>query len=377
MVVIYAKLTSINIELKEEIFVNKNIFLVTISLLIMMIFNAPSYASTLKKLYQGQMAVSDQSRTSRDKAVSQIFEQVLVKISGQSKVAQHPQIKKSLRAALSFATEFSFDVTNDSPILTVEFNETLVDNLLISNGITIWDVRRPTVMLWIVYEDEQGERQVLSPQSNELLVKAVKNAAAMRGLPLLLPIWDLDDQLNVSTGDIWGQFESKVAVANARYSSDYMILAKVTSYDISQQVSWSVFKMSSAVDIFGQSPSKIAMTGNDETSSIDKALTQIVSQSTDYFASLYSVDTSEEEGDLLITLINVNSLNTYAQILDYLTSIKAVEEVILVNNKAKEYRFKIKLLGNKKSFLDVISLESRMARITNYDPSLVLYQWRG
>jgi len=355
--------------------VNKNIFLAGILVCILMLANSTSQASSLNTLYHGQMPVADQSRSSRDKAVSKILEQVLIKVSGQSKIALHPQIKRSLKAALSFATEFSVDIISGNLTLTVEFNESLIDELLKSNKITIWDVRRPSVMLWMVYEDSNG-RQLLSTQSTDELVRTVKNAAAKRGMPLLLPIWDLDDQLTVSTTDIWGQFEDKVSNANARYQSDYMILAKVMSHGISQQVSWSVFKTTTDLDIFGQAPSVLAMTGNDETPNINEAIEQIIDQSTDYFASQYSVDTSEDDGDLFLSVNNVNSLSQYVKITDYLSSIKAVNEVVLVNSKSNDYRFKINLLGNRKSFLDIISLDKRLARIVNYDASLVIFQWR-
>jgi len=341
-----------------------------------MLITNMSHASSLNNLYQGQMEVSDQSRRSRDKAVPVIFEQVLVKVSGQSKITLNPVIKKSLRSALSFATEFSFEIVDGAPTLTVKFNESLVDDLLKSNKITIWDVRRPSVMLWMVYEDELNARQLLSTQSIETLVSTVKKSAAKRGLPLLLPIWDLEDQMSVSTADIWGQFEDKVSIANSRYQSDFMILAKVSSHGITQQVSWSVFKMSNAVDIFGKSPSLIAMTGHDETDNIDQAIAQIISQSTDYFASQYSVDTSEDESDLSISVINVKTLTMYAKIRDYLTSIKAVDNVVLVKNQSNNYQFKIDLLGSKKSFLDIISLDKKLSRIANYDASVVLFQWQ-
>lgn len=330
-----------------------------------------------EKLYQAQQVVVDQTRTTRNKAISEMFGQVLVKVSGQSKITDHPAIKTQLKSALSFATEFGFDDSDQGTKLSVTFNESLVDTLLKDNGFTLWDAKRPSVMLWMVYEDEQGARHILKEQSDAPLVITAKKAAARRGLPLLLPIWDLDDQLTVSVGDIWGQFEDKLSTANARYMSDYMILAKVLGHGISQQVSWSVFKMGNDVDIFGNTSSQISMTGSDEAATLDIALIEVINQSTDFFAQQYSVDTSEEEGSLVITLNNVDSLSTYSNILGYLNSVKAVEQVTLVNVKAQEYQFKINLLGTKQSFLDVLSLSNKMARLSNYDSSLVLFQWRG
>jgi len=241
--------------------------------------------------------------------------------------------------------------------------------------VTLWGVRRPSAMLWLVYEDENGHRKLLNSQTNDELSLAAKKAADNRGLPLLLPIWDLDEQLILSIADVWGQFENKVAMANTRYLSDYMILAKVTNHGISQKVHWNVYKISSGD--FGQVVSENKMVGNDEAINIDDALHQIVGQSTDYFATQYGVDTSQDQGELFITLVNIHSLGTYVDVVNYLKSIKAVDSLMLVNNKKHKYQFRVKLIGDKQSLVDVISLGNKMMEIENDDPNQILYQWGG
>ena len=339
--------------------------------------STPVQSQDTNSLYHGKIAVNDQSTTSRNQAIKTMFGQTLIKVSGQSKIAEHPTILKEIKAALSYATEFGFESVEKGTVLNVNFNEELIDGLLKDNGFTLWDAERPTVMLWFVYEDDNGVRQIVNEQVNDDVLAGIKQVAKTRGLPLLVPIWDLDDQLIVSTGDVWGQFEDKVGSANARYQSDYMILAKVTNHGISNNVSWSVFKMGNDVDVFGQTSSKISMTGTDEAPTIEEAFSQVINQSTDFFAQQYSVDTTEGDGSIVLTLTNVESLSRYADVVDYLKSIKAVEQVVLVAVKGHKYQFKIDLLGSESAFLDLINLGSKMTSITNYEPSLVLYEWRG
>lgn len=334
-------------------------------------------AQSSQSLYQATAPVSDQSNTARNAAIKWMFGQVLVKVSGQSKITEHPTIQQEISKALSYASGFGFNQTDSGKELAVTFNEQLIDDLLKQNGFTLWDAERPSVMLWLVYEDEQGNRQILNEQSAPELLADIKQIAKVRGLPLLVPLWDLDDQMVVSAGDVWGQFEDKVAVANARYRSDYMILAKVTDYGFSKNVSWSVFKMGSDVDIFGQTTAEISMTGSDDATSLNAAFNEIINQSTDFFAQQYSVDTSASDGDVMVTLTNINSLQRYAEAVAYLKTIKAVENVVLVKVKANEYSFKVQLLGSRNAFLDLINLGTKMSQIMNYDQSLVLFEWRG
>lgn len=352
-------------------FFNINIFLLLIAL------SGELMANTLTELYHGQMPVNDQSTSSRNKAIKVLFEQTLIKVSGKSNIADYPEMKSTIKSALSYASEFSFNNVKGVTYLDVQFSESLIDQLLRNNGITLWDVRRPTAMLWLVYEDDKGQRQLINSQLKDELFVTAKKIANDRGIPLLLPLWDLDDQLEVSITDLWGQFESKVANANARYVSDYMILAKVSSQGFGQQVSWNIYKMSSVVDAFGQTLSEIKIAGNDETETVEEAVYEIINQSTDYFVSQYSVDTSKEVGELFITLNNIDSLQTYVDVVKYLKSIKAVDQLTMVNNKGQEYQFKVKLIGNKQSMIDAISLGNKMIKLTNYDPDLILFQWRG
>ncbi|WP_435277074.1 DUF2066 domain-containing protein [Psychrobium sp. nBUS_13] len=357
--------------------INKSFFFLSILFVSSLSLSFNAQAQDKSSLYHGAIAVNDQSTAARNQAIQTMFGQTLIKVSGQGKITEHPTILKEIKAALSYATEFGFESGDSGSVLNVSFNEELIDRLLKDNGFTLWDAERPTVMLWLVYEDEHGIRQIVNEQSNSEVLAEIKAVAKTRGLPLLVPIWDLDDQLVVSAGDVWGQFEDKVASANARYQSDYMILAKVTNHGISNNVSWSVFKMGNEVDIFGQTSTQISMTGTDETPSIAQAFAQVINQSTDFFAQQYSVDTTAGDGSILLTLTNVDSLTRYADIIDYLNSIKAVEQIVLVKVKGQEYQFKIDLLGNESAFLDLINLGSKMASITNYDPDLVLFEWRG
>ncbi|MGB0832948.1 MAG: DUF2066 domain-containing protein [Psychrobium sp.] len=349
------------------------------SMLLAASFSVPNaaLAQSSQSLYHASAPISDQSNTARNEAIKSMFGQVLVKVSGQSKITDHPTIQQEIAKALSYASGYGFNQSASGSELAVTFNEQLIDELLKQNGFTLWDAERPSVMLWLVYEDEQGNRQILNEQSSPQLLADIKQIAKVRGLPLLVPLWDLDDQMVVSAGDVWGQFEDKVAIANARYRSDYMILGKVTNYGFSKNVSWSVFKMGSDVDIFGHTSAEISMTGSDDATSLNGAFKEIINQSTDFFAKQYSVDTTAKDGDLMVTLTNIDSLGRYAQAVEYLKSIKAVEDVVLVKVKANEYSFKVRLLGSRDSFLDLINLGSKMSQIVNYDPSLVLFEWRG
>ena len=334
------------------------------------------HAKQVDGLYRAKVAVMDQSVASRDAAISILFRQVLVKVSGQSAALENPQLIKQLEDALSYAAEFNFLTQDNQLLLSAKFNESRIDQLLKSTGTPIWGNSRPTVMLWMSYLDEQAQdRQVLNTQQSDNLPSLIKQRATARGLPLFLPLWDLDDQMVLSISDIWGQFSDKVAVANVRYQSDYMIIAKVSQQGLSQHLNWAIYKANEITDVNVMQNSDIVFSGSDEFSNMEQALAALVEQSADYFARQYSVDTTVEARQIEFVVENIDTLWRYAQVGDYLRSIKAISSVTLTRNVGHHFTFRAKYLGKRESLLDVISLEKKLFQQTTDENGNIVYQW--
>ncbi|NRA62798.1 MAG: DUF2066 domain-containing protein [Psychrobium sp.] len=331
------------------------------------------HAKQVDGLYRAKIAVTNQSVASRNAAISLLFRQVLVKVSGQSAALENPQLIKRLGDALSYAAEFNFVTQNRQLLLSVKFNESRIDQLLKSTGTPIWGNSRPTVMLWMSYLDEPAQdRQVLNTQQSGNLPGLIKQHATARGLPLLLPLWDLDDQMVLSISDIWGQFSDKVAVANLRYQSDYLIIAKVSEQGLSQHLNWAIYKTN---DVNAMQHTDIVFSGSDEFSNMEQALVALVEQSADYFAEQYSVDTTVEARQIQFVVENIDTLWRYAQVGDYLRSIKAISSVTLIRNVGPNFTFSAKYLGNRESLLDVIALEKKLFQQATDENGNTVYQW--
>lgn len=222
--VLIAVLESNYESIQDESGVNKFFILVATTLLIL--FTIPANAKEIKGLYQADTAVASQSTRERRQALKALLGKVLIKVSGQSNVVENPDIIRGVKKAVNMVTEFSFQRRDNQLMLSATFDSVRVDGLLKEANIPVWGSLRPSVMVWMGIEDN-GQRRVISETEHGNLLDTINNVADVRGLPLLLPVMDLEDQMNIDINDIWGRFSESVAKANLRYGTDYLIIAKV------------------------------------------------------------------------------------------------------------------------------------------------------
>src|SRR5258706_5789879 len=76
-----------------------------------------------------------------------------------------------------------------------------------------------------------GER--LAAVRKELLAVADE-----RGLPVTLPLLDVQDLRAVTFADVWGGFEDRVAAASVRYRADALLIGRVRPGLIGNQIEW-------------------------------------------------------------------------------------------------------------------------------------------
>jgi uncharacterized protein len=152
-------------------------------------------------LYRAQAFVTGQGETERARGFALCFEAVLVKVSGDPRLAHDPAATKMTGEAASFVTGFDYhdrmsgipvhdeQGTRERPFdLTVTFDPQKIDDTLRSLGRTPWPEPRPRLAVILGVRDatasyvlsEDGDRGLGQRQS-------LAAVAARRGLPVALP----------------------------------------------------------------------------------------------------------------------------------------------------------------------------------------------
>ncbi|NRA52560.1 MAG: DUF2066 domain-containing protein [Gammaproteobacteria bacterium] len=315
-------------------------------------------AQTVQGLYSANLPVSSQSASVRNKMLSRLLGRVLIKVSGQTNVLNNATIKQGLADALAYTAEFNFSEAGGLR-LSARFNEQLVDDLLKSAAVPIWGNTRPTVAIWVAYETANNKRQVVTEQMSNSYASVLTRQARGRGLPVILPLWDLDDRLKVGMTDVWGLFSDKIGLASQRYRADFVIIAKV-SRQAGATIKWVVHRVPTSSNAFNSQFSKVISSGRGQYPSTKQALMALVEQSSNFFGHQYSVNTEAKTSSFSFNVSAIDSIEIYAAVTNYLLSLKAVDslQVSQVNNQI--FTFNLNIFGRSDSLIDVISLDKKL-----------------
>ena len=109
----------------------------------------------------------------------------------QSAGAAEPGIGGYLKDPQQLISQYAFE--NGPPLaLVVDFDPTATGNALRAAGLPSWGANRPAVLAWWLNESADGSSLV---GDNQASAEPLKRAAQNRGLPLRLPLADLDEQI--------------------------------------------------------------------------------------------------------------------------------------------------------------------------------------
>jgi hypothetical protein len=161
----------------------------------------PSDAAARADLYRAQTIVTGTGEANRLVGFAFCLEDVLVKASGQLRLAGDRRLKPFKADAAKLVRDFSYrDEKGGKPkndeqgtrdrsfVLTAEFNEAAVNGILAKLGSKPWLSRRPTLAVFA--ELNPGVRRLVvsaDARDTELQRAALIAAAAKRGMPIVLP----------------------------------------------------------------------------------------------------------------------------------------------------------------------------------------------
>ncbi len=99
-------------------------------------------------------------------------------------------------------------------LLKVTFDRNAVERLLREKRLPVWDANRPGALVWIGV-DQASHRRLGMPDDDTALYSVLTDSSGGRGVPLIFPLMDLEDQTLLQVADIWGDFEANIVALRA------------------------------------------------------------------------------------------------------------------------------------------------------------------
>jgi len=319
-------------------------------------------AVVVKNLYDVEFPVPDQSSQVRSAAFSKGLEQVLVRASGNRSVLQNI----NPGSAASYVQQFSYvevlegeksDVTAStvadtaavSYTLKVQYNAGKIINLLRENGQPVWGEHRSEAVVWMAVRDG-ANRYVLKDSDTSLLKESVEVSMERRGLPLLWPIYDLQDQQQLGFTDVWAAFERPVTAASKRYTRGPAIVGRLSWTGSEWKADWALFVEKSAYSW--------SVSGSDYNTLIAEGIDLAADEVGKHYAVLER--TGINDPDLLVEINNVDSLNAYRNIQRFFEGLTAVRQAMVVRADKGNVTFRIDLRGDVDDFTRQVSTDRKL-----------------
>jgi len=295
-------------------------------------------AVPVENLYNAQVEVASQSAADREAGIRNALGAVLVKLTGDPRAAQRPEAQLILKQAERYVEQYQYSQKRtpagqaaQGELLWVGFDAHAVTRSLQDSGLPIWGRNRPFLILWIGVE-ESGRRYLVEPGTHSELREAVETAAAARGLPVLLPLMDLEDQAAIDAADVWGNFSDRIAKASSRYRANGILVGRIHKEPSGQWRSrWSLDEGGTSHQWEGRS------------GSLREALATGVDGTADVLAHRYAQVLTTSTEELTFAVEGVASTERYAQVLRYLDSLESIDEVRVAAVEGDRVVFQLRL----------------------------------
>ncbi|WP_108124534.1 DUF2066 domain-containing protein [Saccharospirillum mangrovi] len=340
----------------------------------------PAFAARTLDLYSEQAVLAQNAgQDDQDDAVAEALDRVLVRATGNANVTELEPIVAALENPNRFLSTFRFersDVTLTNVLgesvptkrMIMQFDRGAVEQLLIDNGLPVWGGKRPVTLIWLA-DRLDGDNHILSDSDRAASAEHLKEYANERGIPLTLPLMDLDDTLNVDFTDVYGLFADNLAAASERYQADAVVVGRLSRQGGEYQASF-VFQLQDEHRNYQVSAGNRA-----------DLMSAVVDQISLRLANQYAVVLDPTlAGQLSLRITSVDNLATLAEVEQYLQSQNLITRVTLRQVEPNAVRFDLEISGSEAQLRDILALDDRLTQadgvlIDSRDNSELLYQW--
>ena len=336
----------------------------------LLLYLPESFAVEVPGLYRATVRVdSRNSEQERRRAFGVAMQEVLTKVSGVDASLNQASIRRALNnpepyvqswstQASLVAMDPSAEVSELREVISIQVNfyETEIQRLLDENGIPIWPVNRPETLVWLVVQDELGERQMLGngvSGSNEAAA-LLQDFADKRGLPILFPLLDLEDQLRLNLDALWELDAEAILNASRRYRAE-SILALRLHRSLSGEV------LAKSIYLFRDNQFVYEEFESDQDDFLRGSINLATAELSQYYAVLLSASNNTVSVDLRVD--GINSPADYAALISYLNSLEAVSSYKLKQVNAESLYLQLETGDQLRQLVETIALQPALQEV--------------
>ncbi len=301
-------------------------------------------------LFESEVVVPDQTPVVRSTALRKALGEVLVRVTGQAAVNTTESARTMLASPEQLVQQYRYftESGQDPPLLKlwVRFDGDAIREALQQQGVAYWGGDRPVTLVWLAVEDRDKGYIVAADDAGEVR-RLLDEAARARGVPLLLPLMDLEDQTRVRFADLWGGLFSPVDGASKRYNPPAILIGRV------QHMASGGWAARWQISLGGNTRS-----WSDSHPQLDALLQQGIDDMADMQVALLSANSSAADNEVEIYVAGISTLADYARAGNYLAALSTVRDLQPGEVTPTRVQYRLRLNGSLQDLMRTVAIGS-------------------
>lgn len=312
-------------------------------------------AVEVSKLDEANVPVSSRAVAERDKALKSALEQVIIKNTGTARSLDNSLIQSQLSNPDTLLSQYGYIEQNGQLLLTASFEHRRIVALLRQAQLPVWGTQRPLTLFWVAMPGD-GDTMILGDSSALAERKIFSDFSYARGIPVLLPILDLDELMGINPNDIKGMFADIVASVSGRYQADFLALVAIDA--AGNQVRYRLNLYTKAT-IDSLTPPLFSYNGTAENSA--QAITAMMAALGEYYFTKYAIADTGTQLGASVTFVNIQKMAQLVEVEKYLKQLSAIKNATLTHIQGNTVTFSLDLFGSETDLQRLLSLEPRIS----------------
>ncbi|MGN7510631.1 DUF2066 domain-containing protein [Aeromonas salmonicida] len=318
-------------------------------------------AAQVTDLYQGKAPTSGDMVA----AQSQALGDVLVKVTGKRDILTQPDVVKALAAPGEYVQHYGYQDVGPVKFLKADFNVAKVNALISQSKFSLLGPARPQMALWLVINE--GERRILPDQSSDGWASALRTQSQAMGLPVSIPLMDLDDNMAVNATDVWGRFAAPILQASQRYGAEMVVLGKLTPEGDKWSIDWGLYGPKAGGEL-------AELTRGSSSGTQAEVAQHFADELAAWLVQNYGARISGVASSQTLVVEGLSGIDGMITVQKMLQGMASVTKVTIGKLEGDKVTFELSLQGDKAELIRGLQLESRLRQIDDNDSGL-RYQW--
>ena len=322
---------------------------------------ADLWASDVDGLYEARTPVGDRSDAEFARGAVQAFGVVLAKLTGVGNVARNPALRELRQQAKRLIQQFGYEQAatesgeqRKNLFLRVEFDARAVNMELRQRGLVVWGKERPDTLIWLIIDDQRG-RHAVDAAEPDRFSKTLLASAQARGIPILLPLLDIEDTARLAHPGTWSALSQAVVDGSARYHTESILVGHL------RQVQPAIWEAQWQLTLGGES-----LSWDQQGDIPDLMIEEAVGLLADALGRRFAVPVLyAHEGEVGLVVHGVRSIEDYARVQTYLASLDAVSALSVSRVAEQTVTFRLTTHGDGDTLAQSIAFGNVLAPTGN------------